>query len=127
VIEAKVVTFDGVYAFADVNGDIDDTDAIVPEVNAHLILEGYPDDGLTKNAKLRLRGSSTRLAQQKSYRIKLASTVPLWRGESTLQLNKHPYDLTRMRNKLAFDLFRDIPHIASLRTQFVQMTITNKN
>ena len=44
-----------------------------------------------------------------------------------MQLNKHPYDLTRMRNKLAFDLFREIPHIASLRTQFVHMTMVNKN
>lgn len=38
---------------------------------------------------------------------------------------QHLYDLTRVRNKLAFDLFRDIPHIPSLRTQFVQMQITN--
>lgn len=127
VIEADVVTMDGTYTFADVNADIDDTDAVVPEVDAHLVLENYADDGLTKNSKLRLRGHSTRLAEQKSYRIKLASTAPLWRGEGTLQLNKHPYDLTRVRNKLAFDLFRDIPHIASLRTQFVHITMRNKN
>ncbi|MBK7050193.1 MAG: CotH kinase family protein [Rhodoferax sp.] len=127
VIDASVVTFDGTYTFADVNGDIDDTDSLVPEVDAHLILDGYPEDGLAKNAKLRLRGHSSRWADQKSYRIKLASTVPLWRNESTVQLNKHPYDLTRMRNKLAFDLFREIPHIASLRTQFVHMTMVNKN
>lgn len=127
VIEASVVTLDGTYTFADVNGDIDDTDAIVPEVDAHLVIEGYPDDALAKNAKLRLRGHSSRLAEQKSYRVKLASSVPMWRSESTLQFNKHPYDLTRVRNKLAFDLFRDIPHVASLRTQFVHMTISNKN
>jgi len=127
VLQATVVTYDGQYTFADVNADIDDTDAVEPEISAHIILDGYPDDGQQINATLRLRGSSTRLAEQKSYRIKLASAAAAWRGEKTLQFNKHPYDLTRMRNKLAFDLFRDIPHIPGLRTQFVRMNITNRN
>lgn len=127
VIQASIITFDGTYTFADVNADIDDTDAIVPEIDAHLAMDNYADDGKTKNATLRLRGHSSRLAEQKSYRVKLASGITLWRGEGTLQLNKHPYDLSRVRNKLAFDLFRDIPHIPSLRTQFVQVSIKNKN
>lgn len=121
VIKATVTTTDtDTWTFADVNNDTDDSDASVPEVDAHIII-----DGESKNATLRLRGHSTRLAEQKSYRIKLAKDAGLWRGEQTLQFNKHPYDLTRVRNKLAFDLFRDIPHIPSLRTQFVQMKITN--
>jgi hypothetical protein len=32
-----------------------------------------------------------------------------------------------MRNKLAFDLFRDMPHIASLRTPSIHMTVTNQD
>lgn len=127
VLNATVVTTDGTYTFADVNGDIDGNDAIVPEVAAHFIIEGYPDDGKTSNATLRLRGQSTRLSAQKSYRIKLANDAAAWRNEKTLQFNKHPYDLTRMRNKLAFDLFRDIPHLPSLRTQFARISITNNN
>ena len=127
VLNATVVTVDGTYTFADVNADVDDSDAIVPEVAAHFIVDGYPDDGKATNATLRLRGHSSRLAAQKSYRIKLANDAAAWRGEKTLQFNKHPYDLTRIRNKLAFDLFRDIPHIPSLRTQFVRIGITNKN
>lgn len=126
VLTATVTTMDtNTWTFANVNGDIDDSDASVPEVDAHLIIEGFADDGKVKNATLRLRGHSTRLSEQKSYRIKLAKDAGLWRGEQTLQLNKHPYDLTRVRNKLAFDLFRDIPHIPSLRTQFVQIKMTN--
>jgi spore coat protein H len=105
----------------------------VPEIASHLAIAsagntpGYIEDNLATNATFRLRGSSSRLAPQKSYRIKLASGRPSWRGESTLQFNKHPYDLTRMRNKLAMDLFRDIPHMGSLRTQFVRMSILNKD
>lgn len=139
VMDASVITMDvaatptaAAITFADVNADIDDTDASTPEIDAHLVIDGaggYVEDGAQKNAKIRLRGSSSRLAEQKSYRIKLNSSAAakVWRGETTLQLNKHPYDLSRLRNKLAFDLFRDIPHIASLRTQFVHMTVTNKD
>jgi hypothetical protein len=43
-----------------------------------------------KMRPLRLRGHSSRLAEQKSYRIKLAKDAGLWRGEQTLQFNKHP-------------------------------------
>ena len=126
VLKATVTTTDtSTWTFADVNNDADDSDANVPEIDAHFVIDGFADDGKAKNATLRLRGHSTRLADQKSYRIKLAKDAGLWRGEQTLQFNKHPYDLIRVRNKLAFDLFRDIPHIPSLRTQFVQMQITN--
>ena len=58
------------------NADIDDTDAIVPEIDAHLAMDNHADDGKTKNATLRLRGHSSRLAEQKSYRVKLASASP---------------------------------------------------
>lgn len=79
-------------------------------------------DGQVKNAaaKMRLRGSSTRLAKLKSYRVKFDKGLA-WQGEDTLNLNKHPYDLTRVRNKLAFDLMRQVPHHESLRTQFVEI------
>ena len=150
VLEATVVTTDGTPrldasgvncdTFARINDYPASYDPLLqaycspaPEIKAHLVLAGtlgnagYLDDALTTNATFRLRGSSSRGARQKSYRVKLASGRPLWRGETTLQLNKHPYDLTRMRNKLAMDLFRDIPHMGSLRTQFVHMSITNKN
>lgn len=139
VVGTNCDTFARINDFPDTYDPLLPTNCVpVPEVNAHLALAGgvasaYPqpsatpvDDGVTPNATFRLRGSSSRFAAQKSYRIKLTKGVPLWRGESTLQLNKHPYDLSRMRNKLAMDLFRDIPNIGSLRTQFVGLSITNK-
>ncbi|MBP9730381.1 MAG: CotH kinase family protein [Moraxellaceae bacterium] len=114
---------------ADVDRDTDKTDVCEPEIKVNFQADGYPVTA-AYNAKLRLRGSSTRLASQKSYRVKLrstspcsASTVSCWRNdEITLQFNKHPYDLTRVRNKLAFDLMRDIPYLNSLRTQLTHIT-----
>jgi spore coat protein H len=110
-----------------VNSDTDPNDSFTPEVKAHFSADNYLDDGLADNATLRLRGNSSRLADQKSYRLKLNKTLPLWRGETTLQLNKHPWDLTRVRNKLAFDLLQEIPHLPSLRTQFMHLTINNQD
>lgn len=120
-IRLKAVQGDPV-TIAIVNTDIDPNDSFVPEMKVHFEADDYPDDGKSDNAKLRMRGSSSRLGAQKSYRVKLNSGTALWRGETTLQLNKHPWDLARVRNKLAFELFSDIPHINSLRTQFVHMT-----
>lgn len=113
-----------------VNLDVTDTDECEPEIRVNFQADGYPVTA-AYNAKMRMRGSSTRYATQKSYRVKLRSThpcststtYPCWRNdEITLQFNKHPWDLSRVRNKLAFDLMRDIPHLNSLRTQFAHIT-----
>ena len=89
-----------------VNLDENKADDCEPEIKV-LATSG---DGLLKGAaaKMRLPGSSTRLATLKSYRVKFDKGAD-WQGEDTLNLNKHPYDLTRVRNKLAFDLMRQVP------------------
>ncbi|MDQ8035843.1 MAG: CotH kinase family protein [Pedobacter sp.] len=120
-VQLKAVAGD-TYTIADVNSDTDPNDGYEPEIKVHFTANDYPDDGKSNNAKLRIRGNSSRLGDQKSYRVKLAGTAALWRGEQTLQLNKHPFDLSRVRNKLAFDLFCDIPYLSSLRTQFVHIS-----
>ena len=109
----------------DVDADTDSRDDFKPEVKVHIVMDSFPDDGLVSNATFRQRGNSSRFANQKSYRIKLDSKEDLWRGERKLQLNKHPWDLSRVANKLSFDLMQDMPHIPSLRTDFVNMFVDN--
>jgi spore coat protein H len=75
------------------------------------------------NATIELRGRSSRLEAQKSYKIKLYDNGGLWYGQNVLNLNKHADDRTRVRNKLAFDYFREIPDLISLRTNFVQLYV----
>ncbi|HTM20526.1 MAG TPA: CotH kinase family protein, partial [Kofleriaceae bacterium] len=81
------------------------------------------DDGgrVEAPATLEVRGSSSRLADQKSFKIRLQDAT--WRGQKELNLNKHPFDLTRVRNALAFTLFRTIPHFSSMRIQLVNLFI----
>lgn len=85
---------------------------------------GYSE--LVSNATINVRGSSTTQARQKSYKIEFFDRAGFWRGQSTLALNKHPYDLTRVRNKLCFDLIKKISHMVSLQTQFVNLLVKDE-
>lgn len=107
----------------DVENDSDSTDEFEPKIDV-LFQEGeFAKGTASPNATLKQRGHSTRKANQKSFQIKLTEKKQQWRNQRVIHLNKHPYDLTRLRNKLAFDLFRTLPHMGSLRTQFVHLTV----
>lgn len=76
-----------------VNLDVNDTNACVPEINVFLPADDYPATA-THNVKMRMCGSSTRLAGKKSYRIKFRSSSPYGRNdEINLQFNKHAMTL----------------------------------
>ncbi|WP_418790646.1 CotH kinase family protein [Phosphitispora sp. TUW77] len=119
------------FTFADLNQDVSNLDAI--EVELKVICQegkngtpqpGFYGYGLTDgNGIMSLRGQSTRLAEQKSYKIELNKKAGLWQGFQVINLNKHPWDSTKIRNKLSFDLFKGIPGYTSLRTQFVHLYI----
>lgn len=108
---------------ADVLNDTDKNDDLKVDIPVHFMSDDFADDGSVNNAELRLRGGGSRFAAQKSFRIKLDSKEELWRDERYLQLNKHPFESGRMRNKLAMDLMSRVPHLPSFRTQFVNLWI----
>ena len=85
---------------------------------------GYNE--VVPNGTIQIRGASSSRGGQKSYKIELFSRAGLWRGQRTIALNKHIYDNTRMRNKLCFDLMKDIPDLVSLRTQFVHLFVKDE-
>lgn len=112
--------------FEDINNDNDGSDDFKPKMKVHFSTSDYTDDALDFNAALKQRGDSSRQADQKSYAITLEKDLPLWRNERRLQLNKHPFDPVRIRNKISFDLMKDISHLNSLRTQFVNLKIEDQ-
>lgn len=63
---------------------------------------------------------------QKSYKLSLNDSAGLWRGQSNIALNKSVFDATRVRNKLYFDLAKNMEHVPSLRTQFVRLFIKDE-
>lgn len=87
-----------------------------------------PDFGLfgygetMPNGKMTLRGNISKL-EQRSYKIKLYSRGGQWRGMTTLNLNKHLNDLSRVKNKFGYDCIEKLPDMAGFRTQFVHLYV----
>ena len=89
--------------------------------------QGMLGYGETKsNATIRLRGNSSSLMPQKSYKLSLNDNAGLWRGQSNIALNKHIFDSTRFRNKLYFDLVKELPEVPSIRTQFARLFVKDE-
>lgn len=110
----------------DILNDIDGSDDFEPEIKVHMTADDFPHDGLASNATMRLRGLMSRNNAQKSFRIKLDSKKDLWRDQRRIQLVKAMLDFTRVRNKLSYDLFSEIPHLPSMRSQFVHLTVNDQ-
>ncbi len=105
----------------DILHDTDPYDNYRPKIHVD-VASDYPIsyDGM---GLMYQKGKSTRRAKQKSFRIKLDKDAPFYEGQHTFQLNKHPYDKSRVRNKLFFDLFVGIPNMTSLRTNFTHLIV----
>ena len=73
--------------------------ANTPDARAPIVFAAT-DHGAARSAHatIELRGSTSRTAIQKSYQIKLDADAGTWRGSRIINLLKHPFDLTRVRN-----------------------------
>ena len=80
----------------------------------------------TPNATVQIRGQTSSKNVQKNYKIRLKDEHGSWRGQQTIALNKHMTDGLRYRNKMAFDLLKEIPQLMSLRTQFVHLYVKDQ-
>lgn len=78
------------------------------------------------NATVQIRGQTSSRNAQKNYKVRLKDNKGLWRGQQTINLNKHQTDGMRFRNKLGFDLMKGIPQMMSLRTQFVHLYVKDE-
>ncbi len=107
----------------DINNDLYNNDDYEPYLNVIASTDNFATNVTTPNATLKVRGDYSRTLEQKSYAVKLDSKTDLLNGERKLQINKHQSDMSRVKNKLSFDLFIDIPHIISLKTRFVNLFI----
>lgn len=78
------------------------------------------------NAAVQVRGQSSSRSRQKNYKVRIKEGKGSWRGQRTLALNKHGADPVRFRNKLAYDLMKEIPRMMSARTQFVHLYVKDE-
>ena len=108
---------------ADIDNDIDAEDSYKPVLGVMMSANGYSGSDTMPNATLKTRGAYSRTAEQKSYSLKLNSKTELYLRQRKFQFIKSQSDKSRVKNKLAYDLFRTIPNITSLKTQFVHLFI----
>jgi spore coat protein H len=94
------------------------------EYPARFEADGYTA-GKDNNATMRPRGGNfTRVAAIQSYTIRLEEP---FQNQSTIALNKHDGDPSRLRNALSFQLFQDMEDMIGLRTQFVHLHINGED
>lgn len=123
------------HSFADVNNVVRFADDahVSADVYARALVQvgdesgpvmGMLGYGLSEsNARIRVRGNSSSVNVQKSYKLDLDEEAGLWRGQSNIALNKSAFDVTRLKNKVYFDLLKNIQDVPSIRTQFVHLYI----
>lgn len=85
---------------------------------------GYGLD--TPNAIVKIRGQTSSKGAQKNYKVELKKEKGEWRGQRTINLNKHMGDGLRFRNKLAYDLIKEVPQMVAARTQFVHLYVKDE-
>nr|WP_308625306.1 CotH kinase family protein [uncultured Eisenbergiella sp.] len=78
------------------------------------------------NSIIKVRGQTSSLREQKNYKIELKDGKGTWRDQRTINLNKHVGDGLRFRNKLAYDLMKEVPQMIAARTQFVHLYVKDE-
>lgn len=78
------------------------------------------------NAAVQVRGQTSSRSEQKNYKIRIKKGKGSWQGQRTLALNKHVSDASRFRNKLAYDMMKEIPQMMSARTRFVHLYVKDE-
>lgn len=73
----------------------------------------------TVNSTIRVRGNSARGEAYKSYKIKFKEDAGLFDEQSTLNLNKHVGDVSKITNKFCMDIMAPMEDMASFRTDFM--------
>ena len=74
------------------------------------------------NGKITIKGNTERI-RLRSYQIKLYDRGGTWNDMKTINLVKNRSDLSRMKQKLGFDLLEELENIGSLRTGFVRLFV----
>ncbi len=95
--------------------------------NIQILNEGEELDPLVnldvKNATIRVRGNSSRGDTYKSYKVKLNDEAGEFKGQTSLNINKHVEDYSKITSKFCTDVLQEIDDLSSYRTNFMRVWI----
>ncbi len=75
------------------------------------------------NVSVQIRGQTSSMSKYKNYKVRIKDGRGEFRGQRTLNLNKHRSDVFRFANKMSYDLANSIPELIAGRTQFVHLYV----
>lgn len=81
---------------------------------------------ITPNATVQVRGQSSSSGAQKSFKISLRDGKGDWEGLTTINLNKHMFDMYRFTNMLSYNLMQKTDAMMSARTKFVHLYVKDE-
>lgn len=95
--------------------------------NIQILPEGETPDAAANldisNATIRVRGNSSRGDLYKSYKVKLSDEDGVFNGQTSLNINKHSEDISKITTKLCTDILKNMDHVVSYRTNFIRLWI----
>jgi len=95
--------------------------------NIQILPEGEVPDAAANldisNATIRVRGNSSRGDTYKSYKVKLSDENGAFQGQTSLNINKHSEDKSKITTKLCTDILKNMDHLVSYRTNFMRVWI----
>ncbi|KNC75885.1 hypothetical protein SARC_11596, partial [Sphaeroforma arctica JP610] len=79
--------------------------------------------------EINVRGANSRSADLKSLKVKLDKEAPFgkWKGRRHIILIKSPYDYSRIRNAVAYELYSGINGQIGLATGFVHLFMNGED
>lgn len=78
------------------------------------------------NTTVQVRGQSSSNGAQKNYKISIRDGKGDWEGMTTINLNKHMFDMYRFTNMLAYNLMQETDSMMSARTRFVHLYVKDE-
>lgn len=78
------------------------------------------------NSIVQIRGQTSTRNSQKNYRISIRDDKGDWKGQTTINLNKHKTDRIRFTNMFCYKLMSEIDGMMSARTKFVHLYVKDE-
>ena len=95
----------------------------IDETGNGLTEDSYGYGETVPNVSVQVRGQTSSRSEQKNYKIRIKDGKDKYRGQRTLNVNKHPQEPFRFINKLNYDMLAKVPQLIAGRTQFVHLYV----
>ena len=95
----------------------------IDETGEGITEDSYGYGEQVPNVSVQVRGQTSSKSEDKNYKIRIKDGKEEFRGQRTLNVNKHHGEPYRFVNKLCYDMLENVPELMAARTQFVHLYV----